>query len=684
MAKKDYSRVESKGEGEAHVERLISKMILDEKIGQMAGKSLINGLVQLLGYGKYAPFKTPAVKRLGLPGIRFIDGPRGVNFKGSTAFPVSMARGATWDTELEERVGEAMGYEARAGGANLCGAVCINVLRHPSWGRSQETFGEDPYHIGRMGSSLVKGLQRHVMACAKHFAANSIEESRFFVDIHMDERVLREVYLPHFKMCVDAGVCAVMTAYNKLNGEYCGHNRHLIREILKGDWGFQGFVISDFLYGIRNTEHAVNAGLDIEMPYVIHFGRKLKKAVQQGKIPGSAIDETVRRILRQQLRFPHLEDKKSYAKERVGGPEHAWLAREVAQKGIVLLKNANSTLPLDRKEVRRIAVVGRFADTVNLGDRGSSAVRPPYAVTPLMGIKDHAGSMVEVLYDSGRRLSRVRSIAEKADAVIVVAGLTWKDEGEFIRELCIGGDRISLDLKERDLRLINAMTEVNNRCIVVLEGGGAITMEPWIKRVQAVLMTWYPGMEGGNALADILYGDVNPSGKLPITFPRSVNQLFRFDNRARQVEYNLYHGYRYFDKLGYKALFPFGFGLSYTTYKYNNLRLSKKSIKEDGELDVTFEVTNTGDMGGEEIVELYLGFESSTIDRPKKELRGFSRLSLEPGETKELTMKVRSIDTAYWDNDSGAWAIEPGDYRVYVGSSSRREDLHLSDTFRVE
>ncbi len=669
---------------EEQVKNLLAKLTLDEKINQMAGKPFIHFILQIAGYGKYSSFDTPSIERLGIPGIKFIDGPRGVGFKGSTAFPVAMARGATWDVELEERVGTIIGYEAAAGGANLCGAVCINVLRHPSWGRAQETFGEDPYHIGSMGAGLTRGLQKHVMACVKHFAANSIEESRFFVDVEMDERTLREIYLPHFKMCVDAGAASVMSAYNKLNGEYCGHNRHLLREILKEDWNFKGYVVSDFLYGVRNGEDAANAGLDLEMPFPRHFGKKLKKAVLSGRVSESKIDESVSRLLKQQLRFLHSNNETEYDKEIVGGDEHAALAREVSQKGTVLLKNEDGALPLIQGKIKKIAVLGRLADRINLGDRGSSTVRPPYAVTPFEGIKKRAGDSIEVIQYSGRRISRAKKIAEKSDAVVIVAGFTWKEEGEYIREVKVGGDRLNLDLLQRDVKLINAVSSVNDRCIVALESGTAIAMGPWIENIQAILMIWYPGMEGGNALADILFGDVNPSGKLPVNFPESGDQLFKFDNKAEKVNYNYYHGYRYFDKLGYKPLFPFGFGLSYTKYCYQNLKLSAGIIAKDGELDISVDVTNTGEMAGEEIVQLYIGYNGPQVDRPEKELKGFGRIALKPGETGTVNLKIRTEDLAYWDIDSGDWVVEAIEYAVYIGGSSMGMDLGLSDTFRVE
>ncbi len=661
---------------------LVSKMTLNEKVKQMAGKPFIYGVPHIPGYGRYATFNTPPVKRLGMPGIRFIDGPRGVNLMGSTAFPVAMGRGATWDRKLEERVSNVMGYEARAGGANFSGAVCINVLRHPSWGRAQETFGEDPYHIGCMAVSMLTGLQNHVMACAKHFAANSIEESRFFVDVKMDERTLREVYLPHFKMCVDAGVASIMSAYNKLNGKWCSHSPHLLKKILKEEWGFQGFVISDFIWAVKNATGAVNAGLDIEMPFTLHFGKKLKKAVQQGKVPEEAVDEAVTRIFQQQLRFSRLKTG-NYNKQNVAGPEHTTLARETAQKGMVLLKNENTILPLDQKKIKKIAVLGKLADMANLGDKGSSSVRPPYVITPLQGIRNRAGSTIEVMYDNGKNLSLAEQIARDADVVVVIAGFTHKEEGEYIKEIRIGGDRVSLDLLKRDKKLISAVSKVNKNCIVALESGTAITMESWIDSIPAVLMIWYPGMEGGNALSNILFGDVNPSGKLPINFPRSVNQLFRFDNKAKEVEYHRYHGYRYFDKLGHDPLFYFGYGLSYTTYRYDKLTLDKNTIKKDEEIEITVHVTNTGEMAGEEIVQIYISYSGSCVDRPKKDLKGFGRLALNPGETGKFTCRIKAEDLAYYDTEKASWVVEEIEYKILAGASSRKEDLNLSDSFNV-
>jgi beta-glucosidase len=678
------ARSEGEADREERIKELLSKMTLDEKIYQMSGDESWIGLADMLLQYNHRPFPAGENKRLGIPPIKFTDGPRGLCLDHSTCFPVAMARGGTWDTELQERVGDTVGYEARAQGADYYGGVCINVPRHPGWGRSQETFGDDPHHLGAMAVAMINGVQRHVMACAKHFACNSIEEARFFVDVQVDERTLREIYLRHFEKCVKAGVASVMSAYNKVNGYYCGHNRHLLRGILKEEWGFDGFVMSDFIWGVKDGVAGANAGLDMEMPSAWRYGRKLKKAVRRGDVDEEVIDEAVTRILRQKARFARAGDPAGYDREKVASSEHAMLALEVAQKSIVLLKNEGKVLPLGLDSIRNIAVIGELADKANIGDRGSSRVRPPYVVTPLHGIRDKVSGRVEVVYDSGKNLANARRVAGSAEAVIVVVGLTYKEEGEYLSDWSrVGGDRDDLNLPAGQEALIKAVAGAADRCVVVLEGGSAITMEAWKDEVEAILMVWYPGMEGGHAIADILFGDINPSGKLPITFPESADQLPFFDKKAKTIEYGYYHGYRLFDKEGLEPAFPFGFGLSYTEYEYGNLRLSERRVGKGGRIKVYFDVTNIGEMEGHEVVQLYVGYRGSKVDRPVKELKGFARLDLTPGETKTGLIEVKAEDLAYYDIDAGAWETEEIEYVVYVGPSSRYEDLQLSDTFKV-
>lgn len=655
---------------ETRIDALLADMSLEEKIEQMRGLRLlpIDGL-----------YHTPDNERLGIPGFRMVDGPRGVRAGNGTAFPVGMARGATWDPDLERRVGEAIGAETRAKGGSVLLAPVVNILRHPRWGRAQETYGEDPLHLGRMGTGFVRGAQQHVIASAKHFAANSIEDTRFFVDVSVDERTLREIYLPHFRMLVTkAHVGSVMSAYNKVNGQYCGENFHLLREILKDEWGFKGLVESDWVFGTRSTVPSATAGLDIEMPFPIFYGLPLRKAVEDGAVPLALIDDAVRRILRAKLCF-HLDtDPPEIDPAVVESQAHADLALDVARKAIVLLKNDAGALPLDRKTVASIVVTGPLADQVNLGDTGSSNVHPSHAVTPIAGIRDRA-SPVDVMHIAPGAIGDAgRAAIAAADAVIVVAGLTSADEGEA---LVGAGDRMQLGLAAEQEQLIRDVAALNQRTIVILEGGSAITVESWIDDVAALLMAWYPGQEGGHAIADLLFGDVDPSGKLPITMPRALEDLPPFVNDSEQVTYGYYHGYRHVDREGIAPRFPFGYGLSYTTFAYSNLVVADPTLPPGGTLRVNVDVTNTGDRAGDEIVQLYVSYDAPTVDRPLRELKGFARVALAPGETRTVTLDVAAEDLTYYDTTGGTWRYETAGYHVSVGPSSRQ--LLLSAAFEV-
>jgi beta-glucosidase len=670
----------SDAEIEEKVKGLVSQMTLDEKIEQMHGTvGLVEGFLQLSGVNKLRyTWNTPENKKRGIPAFRMVDGPRGSALGHSTCFPVGILRGATWDPEIEERVATAMGYETRAQGGNVHLSPCINLVRHPSGGRNQETFGEDQYHVGVMGVAQTVGLQHHVMACPKHYAVNNIEGNRFKVDARLDERVLREIYLVQFRMCVEAGAASIMSSYNDVNGHLAGQNKHLCREILKEEWGFEGFVVSDWANAVDDAVAAAHGGLDIEMPMGMNYGRKLKKAVKQGKVSRDLIDQSVTRLLRMKFKFITDNMQSGYSMSKVAGKEHTELALETAQKGIVLLKNDDSALPLCRKEVKTIAVLGELADFPNIGDHGSSSVNPPYVVTPLEGIKNRAGS-VTIIHEDGKSLARAKQAAKDADAVIVVAGATFEDEGEGGGGR---GDRLDLNLHQQDADLIDAVAGETDRLIVVLEAGAAITLEQWKDKPQAILMAWYPGMEGGNAIADVIFGNVNPSGKLPVTFHKSEDQLPSFDNRVDFIDYDYWHGYRLFEKEGHEPSYPFGFGLSYTEYKYKNLRLDKKKTTKCGKITASVDVTNTGDKAGEEIVQLYAGYKDSAVYRSKKDLKGFARVALEPGETKTVSIEIKPKDLAFWCMKDDKWVVEEIEYIVYIGPSSKREDL-LSDTFRV-
>jgi len=654
------------------VTKVLDMMTLKEKVASMSGNNFYLLVLKDRKFG-VRPYPGGGVKRLDIPPFLFTDGPRGVIMPKSTCFPVSMARGASWDILLEEKIGEVIGKESRAQGANLFGGVCINLLRHPAWGRAQETYGEESFHIGEFGAALVRGVQKHnVMATAKHYAANSIEYSRFKVDVQMSERTLREVYLPHFKRCIEENCATIMSAYNKVRGEYCGHNSYLLRDILKDEWGFEGFVHSDWMYGLKDTKRGILGGLDVEMPRAKYYGKKLEKAINRGEISPNLVDDSIRRILRTVLKFTTKEDPQKYDSDLIGCSDHVLLAREAAEKSMVLLKNQEKLLPFNANEMDTLAVFGYLADLKNTGDHGSSHVRQKNIITPLQGIKNSIGDKMKVIYDEGHDIDVAQQLAQSVDAVVLVVGYTFKDEGEYIPHFSKGlGDRTNLSLKENDIKLIDAVAKVNKKCVVVLVGGSAILMEEWKEKVPSILMAWYSGMEGGHALANILFGNVNPSGKLPLTIPKDPAHLPDFKIDIDEIEYGYYHGYTLMEKENIESAFPFGFGLSYTEYKYENIRVESTEEK----IIVSVDVSNIGAIAGEEIVQLYVGFENSSVDRPIKLLRGFKRVALKPKETKTVSIDVWKKDFAWYNPENNAWEVENITYTIYIGASSNKKDL---------
>jgi beta-glucosidase len=657
---------------ENEINSLLAQMTLEEKVAQMAGHGQPETGVEL--------WEAPGLARLGIPMFRMSDGPRGVTqVPGATTFPVGMARGASWEPDLELRVGEAMGKELRASGGNVLLAPTINILNHPSWGRSQETYGEDVHHLSAMGVAFVKGAQRFVLANPKHYAANNIEDTRFNVDVTVDERTLREIYLPHFRAVVQqGGAASVMSAYNSVNGQYCSENEPLLREILKNEWGFDGFVLSDWYLATHETIKSVVGGLDLEMPAPKVYGEPLLRAVRDGTVSESLIDDAVRRMLRKKLEF-NLAESSPVGAEVIASEEHLALAREAAVKGAVLLKNDGEALPLAVQTMNRIVVIGELSDFANLGDRGSSNPQPAFSITPLEGITEAvAGSVAIDHIDSDEILVADHDMISSADAAIVVTGLTYNDEGEG---LIAAGDREDLALSAERQALIDQVASLNNRTVVVLEGGGAITMGGWLSEVEAVLMVWYPGQLGGHAIADLLFGAANPSGKLPITFPADLGQLPPFDNVSHAITYGYFHGYRHIDRESLTPLFPFGFGLSYTTFRYDSLELSATDVRATATVTVTVTVTNTGAVDGAEVVQVYVSYPGSSVMRAERELKGFSRLELAAGETRGVEIAIPAASLAYYDTTSGGWVVEALDYEIRAGASSR--DLPLEATLSV-
>jgi beta-glucosidase len=646
------------------VEILLSGLSLADKVDQMAGFKAGAEM-----------FATPNNENAGIRGFKFRDGPRGVRLESGTAtcFPVPVARGATWDLDVERRVGEAIAAETRGLGHNCLLAPTINTLRHPGWGRGQETYGEDPWFLGRMGIASVLGIQEHVPACVKHFAGNNIEDTRMTNNAVIDEQTLRENYTRQFEMVVEeSDVACVMAAYNKVNGHYCCENKPLLRTLLKEEWKFDGFVVSDWFAAIHTVESALG-GLDVEMPFRYLY-EGLQLAVGSGQVPEELVDDAVERILRIKFKFGFglLAEAYDGDPDVVESKEHIALAREAAQKAMVLLKNEGDVLPLNRASIQRLAVIGKWATEPRLGDAGSSNVTPSYAVTPYLGIKAAAGDSVEVV------TSPDSSAAADADVAVVIVALTQQDEGEAWNG---GGDRDSLDLSADQEKLVVDVAKVAPVTIVVIEAGGPITMEAWKQSADGIVMAWYPGMEGGRAIADVLFGDVNFSGRLVQTWPKEWDDEPLFGNHQDETEFEFLHGYRHFDEKDIEPLFPFGFGLSYTTFLFSNLVVPCEVATTAAQFSVQVDVENTGEVSGVAVPQLYVSYPDTAQRRPPKELKGFARVELKAGEKKTVDIPLRIRDLAYFDVEKHAWVVEETEHLIQVGPDAL--ELPLSANFLV-
>ena len=681
--------------------QILRSMSLEEKVQQMSGPA----------YNPNNMFDQEDNPRLGIPGFRYMDGPRGVRWYnsdyGTTVYPVAAARASTWNRELERRIGEAMAHEMRCMGRHILLAPTINQVTHPRWGRAQESYGEDSFLLGEMGAALVTGAQAEpaedayrVQACVKHFAGNNIEDTRIYVNAVIDERTLREVYLPHFEKTIGAGASCVMAAYNRVNGSYNGYSQTLLGDILKGEWRYPGFVISDwFAKGLTLSSPA--AGLDIEMPFssgpfpsqfesAYFYGANLVSAVNSGLVDVKLVDEAALRILHAKVKNGVIDHDMGWTPWLTKSEGTQALAHEAARQGMVLLENgptralADDVLPLDRAALSRIAVVGKFANSENMGDKGSSdakVVDGTLVVTPYEGI-------AEAFAGPGKTVVTFQEVAGNqaalgtADVIVVVAAYHYADlartssgeEGEW-------KDRVSLSLPARDLANIAGAVALKGarpglKVVVVMKSGGAIVVGDWIGGVDALIMAWFGGMREGAALAEILFGDVNPSGKLCQSFPARESDLPPFDNDNHgDVPYGYYHGYRWLEKQGIAPRYPFGFGLSYTTFAYSNLVVADADIGAGETLSVSVDVKNTGPVTGSEVVQLYVGYEHTAVadtwGRPVKELEGFARVEdLAPGETRTVTIAVKAADLAYWDVAGKRWTVEKMVHQLYVGPSS--------------
>jgi beta-glucosidase len=540
-----------------------------------------------------------------------------------------------------------------------------------------------------MGAALVEGVQsENVMACIKHYAFNSMEISRFKVSVDCDRRTEREVFLPHFKDCIDAGAACVMSAYNRYKGVYCGHSDYLLRKILKEEWDFDGFVLSDFIWGIHDTVEAANNGQDMEMCYTRFFGNRLVQAVRDGLVQAARVNEAALRITRTITAFEdtYRRSGKNYGQEVLGCRAHRALSLQAAREGITLLQNHRRTLPLNKAKTKKLALIGRLGNQENIGDRGSSRVYPAHVITLNEGLARIAPD-TEIICYPGRNIAHAKMLAREADAVVFVVGYDHDDEGEYVapEQLdndtgSVGGDRKrGLSLHQDEINLIKAVGPENKKSTVVLIGGNMILITEWKDYVDSILMAYYPGQEGGIAIAEILFGDVNPSGKLPFVLPKEEQDLPRVKWDTLNEYYGYYHGYAKLDKEGTEPLLPYGFGLSYTRFKVAGAQFSADAKT----VTAACLVRNTGKRAGAAVIQLYVGFKKSKIDRPKKLLRGFARVFLAPKEQKQVLISCPIEKLNYYNTRTGAFELESMEYEVYIGTSSADQEL-LAGTIKLD
>jgi beta-glucosidase len=651
---------------------LLRAMTLKDKVALMHGVNR-----------KEHPFKgyvgyVPANPRLHIPALKLADGRAGVGNRatGVTLLPAPIAAASSWDTSLLETFGQVIGREQWGKGTNVELGPTIDVVRVPEWGRTFETYGEDPYLNGQMAAAEVKGIQgQGPIADANMYLTMNQESDRFHINSVVDERTLQEIYLPPFRDAVSGGVGTVMCAYIKTNGVYSCENPHVLNDLLKTQLGFPGWVMSDW-GGTHSTAASASAGLDQEMPGDRYYGKALETAVTNGEVSMATLDGHVRRIL--VMMFKHgLFDRPQPGNwdSRVLTPQHAAFSRRVAEMGTVLLKNEGNILPLSG--VSSIAVIGMDGGTKpEVEGGGSSHVVAPYVISPLQGIRKRAGAAIKVTYSDGADTAAAASVA-KAASVAVVFVSTAESEGH---------DRPNLELPGNQDQLISSVAAANPKTIVVLNTGGPVLM-PWVDPVRGVIEAWYPGQEDGNAIAAVLFGDVNPAGKLPLTFPRTADKIptntpaqWPGVNGKSVYSEKLNVGYRWYDATGNKPLFPFGFGLSYTTFRLSHLVLTPTSLRGGPAIiHGTVDVTNTGHRAGAEVVEAYVS-QPSGNGEPPRQLCAFARVFLKPGETRKVRLTIGPRSLSYYDTSAHRWTSAPGTYRILVGTSSRDLPLHSTVT----
>jgi beta-glucosidase len=704
---------------DAKVEALLKQLTLDEKLRMVHAVS---------------SFNSGGVPRLGIPELATSDGPHGVRFEhgrgwsavpnvddAGTYLPTNNTLAATWNPELGYAYGAVLGSEANYRGKDVILGPGINIIRAPLNGRNFEYLSEDPYLVAQMAVGYIRGVQdQGVSACVKHYAANNQEIHRNDIDVEMSERALREIYLPGFQAAVQqAGVNTLMGSYNKFRGQWATHNDYLMNKVLKDEWGFKGAVISDW-GAVHSTQEALRNGTDLEMGTDLTLAYQgtsqtagsinkelgatiydrffladaAREAIQKDPSLQPLLDDKVRRL----LRIMYATNMMEGAKRKAGSyntKEHQATALKVAEEGIVLLKNQGNLLPLS-KSVKSVAVIGANADRDNAMGGGSAQVKAKYEITPLQGLKNALGSRATITYAPGYKIARGQqadpqliaqavAAAKAAEVAIIVGGWThgydyrkWDDNAYDAESV----DKPDLHPPFGQDELIRAVLQANPRTVVVLLGGGPLDVSPWLAQAPSVVEAWYPGMEGGNALAHVLFGDVNPSGKLPMTFPVKLedspaHKLGEYPstpgNPLKQTyKDDIFVGYRYFDTYNVAPQFAFGHGLSYTTFKYSDLAVTPGKQQAT----IKLKLTNTGKVAGAEVVQVYVKDEQAAVKRPDKELKGFRKVFLKPGESQTVTLALDSKAFQYYDEARKQWVLEPGKFQVLVGSSSR--DIRLT------
>jgi len=654
------------GDALQRAKAIVAKMTLQERLDQMHGTQDATRRRIVVG-----------LPRLGIPDLHITNGPAGVGHGGivtppATAFPAPIAVAATWDPELARLEGRVMGEETRMLGSGLLESPDINIARVPQGGRVFESYGEDPFLASRIAVANIEGIQSTWMiANVKHYVANNQETDRHTINEIVDERALREIYLPAFKAAIqEAHVASLMCAYPQVNGEFNCANKHLLRDVLLNEWKFDGFITSDF-GAVQSTVPSLEAGLDLELPTGIYFGDALGQAAKDGRVNVELIDQALIRRFTKQIEFGWFQ-RQPTTPAMLPVMADGKAAREIAAQSMVLLKNDKSLLPLQRARIRTIALLGPYAIRALIGGGGSSQVTPLYTVEPLAGLYNADPKKVTYIVQDGSDIAAAVSAAKLADVAVVMVG----------QETSEGHDH-SLSLGDAQDKLVSAVARANPRTVVVLKTGSPVLM-PWLSDVAAVLEAWYPGEEDGDAVADVLFGAVDPSGKLPITFPRTVDDTLARDpatypGNGKVVSYKegLDVGYRGYIAHGVKPLFPFGFGLSYTSFAFDDLSVGP--VQSDGSVTVSLRITNTGSVPGADVAQLYVGYPPITEgNEPPLQLRAFQKVTLQPREFRTVTLKLEPQAFSYWSEKMNGWQVAQGKFQLFAGDSSANTPLHGS------